>query len=348
MPRPLSNEAPRWDGRDADGLREFIYQLERLFETCKINDDKDKLKWAVSYLNSQTRIEWMGFPEFSDPQATWAGFLERLKKEYPELVTSEQGSVRALNRICDQYRPISLGSEDQLLAFKRRFTIEANKCLKDPPIISNRELVDKFIQTLDDDFRNLLDQRLALVGGSRTDARGQPINANDLREEDPYDWTTVADTAVKLVSGKTLHRSLGARGSQPGVNPSSSIGAGQPITKKELFAITEGISNTLAQELAAIKDTIGVQEKNFKAYIDSIKGSTSNSRGPVQSTGNTQYMNRQNCFYCGKEGHGWAFCPSKDEDIQAGRIYIDGNRAYFADKTPIPRGEGPIRKRVME
>lgn len=360
MPRPLSSEAPRWDGRDADSLREFLYQLEILFDTCNVTSYADQMKYALSYLTMPTRVEWMGFPEYSAPNMTWEKFKERLKKEYPELVISEQGSLRELNRICDQYRPIMLGEEDRLLAFKRRFTIEANKCTKDPAIISNRELVDKFIQTLDDEFRNLLDQRLALIGGQRTDAQGKAINSADLREEDPYDWTEVANAAVKLITGKTLHRSLQRRNSREtlatnrgssGRTTQSTGATGQVVTKRELTEVTESLSSNLAQDIANLKDMITVQEKNIKSYVDSLKGNTSGNRPmyqPPREANNGAPAYRTGCFYCGRDGHGWLYCPAKEEDAQKGRIIIDGARVMWADRTLIPRGEVPIRKRVLE
>ena len=167
----------------------------------------------------------------------------------------------------------------------------------------------------------------------------------------------VVETATKLVSGKTLNRSQVSKSSRAATGGNSGVatatGSGQVATKKEFSDFTTRLTETLAQELAAIKDTMTVQEKSFRSYVDSLKGSivTSNSR-PIPQTNNSGNAgatgNRYNCFYCGKDGHGWAFCPAKEEDIQAGRIIMDGNRVFFGDKTPVPRGEGPIRRRVME
>jgi uncharacterized coiled-coil protein SlyX len=324
-----------------------------LFATCKITDEQEKMNWAISYVDSQTRADWTGFAEFAATVPSWSDFKDRLRKEYPQLITGEQGSVKALTRICGSYRPISLGEEERLLEFKRRFTIEANKCLKDPPIISNRELVDMFVDTLDATFKETLDNRLSVTGGRRTDKHGTQIPAGDLREEDPYDWTVVVETAVKLASGKTLQRSKDSRSSPRASTATtgrqvSTTGSGG--VKREVSEFTSTITETITHELgliaAQMKDSMVVHEKQMKALVESFKN-TGPSRNPGQSAGPPP-PKRLICFYCGKLGHGWNFCQARDEDVKAGRIRIEENKAYFADRTPIPQGDGPIRERVLE
>src|SRR5262249_55111785 len=87
MPLPSSNNAPRWDGLPRN-LRNYIWQIECLFEVSQIVTGADKLRWFVSYVGSETRDEWMSFEEYQ--LGSWAMFLERLKLEYPEITMAEE------------------------------------------------------------------------------------------------------------------------------------------------------------------------------------------------------------------------------------------------------------------
>ncbi|KAF7761162.1 hypothetical protein Agabi119p4_10571 [Agaricus bisporus var. burnettii] len=141
MPAPLSAGAPKWEG-DIDKLGDFIWHLERQFEVSSVTDSADKLKWALSYVNKSVCDEWSSFKEYKDRK--WDAFMERLKIEYPELVTEETGSVAKLKALCRGCRTIGLEDQEEFRKFRRQFLSQANKCLTDPAIISNRELVEEF------------------------------------------------------------------------------------------------------------------------------------------------------------------------------------------------------------
>jgi hypothetical protein len=135
MPRMSSNEAPQWDGRGST-LRQYIWQVERLMEVCKITVDADKVNWLITYLpGPDYREEWLTFATAVNQD--YDSFIARLKEEYPETVAYEQGSVRRLKALCKEYRGVHYDEEERLLAFKRRFTTEAAKCLKTPALVSN-------------------------------------------------------------------------------------------------------------------------------------------------------------------------------------------------------------------
>src|SRR5689334_15746574 len=90
--------------------------------------------------------------------------------------------------------------DERLLAFKRKFMTMANKCLADPALVTNRELVKLFVGSLDRHFRDNLDSRLSL--------KGQLHAEGTVRGEDPYDWKEVVSKAVELVSNKTIAKAL--------------------------------------------------------------------------------------------------------------------------------------------
>ncbi|KAF9440016.1 hypothetical protein P691DRAFT_688997 [Macrolepiota fuliginosa MF-IS2] len=200
MPRMLSSEAPSWDGRAAT-LRNFLWQVNRLLEMCKITDAVEKLSWLVTYVSIDVREEWMGFAEYI--AGDYDAFQTKLAKEFPESQNAQRGSIKQLKKVCKEYKDVDIEEQDRLMCFKRAFQCEANKCLKAPALVSNRELVELFTGALSERFQLALDTKLSIAGATRA-----VTNPNELRDEDPYDIEEVMQYAVTLATGKTLVRAL--------------------------------------------------------------------------------------------------------------------------------------------
>lgn len=85
------------------------------------------------------------------------------------------------------------------MALKRVFKAEAAKLTKDPALVSNRELVQKFLEHLTPDFRAMIITRLSTTKKSTT---AMTTGANPVlrRTEDPYDIDEVINKAVEIVT----------------------------------------------------------------------------------------------------------------------------------------------------
>jgi len=195
----LSLSAPQWD-RQAQSLRTYIRLVEQMLATTEITDEAQKLRWLMEYVDPDINNQWTSFEEYT--QGNWDDFLSRLKIEYPEITTEEQGSMDQLRWLCQDITEISLAAEEHLLDFKQKFLFIAHKCLKPPAITGNRELVEHFVQCLDSNFRETLNSRLSLQGKLKVDAMGRSCI------EDPYNLEYVMKKAVELVSGKTIARAM--------------------------------------------------------------------------------------------------------------------------------------------
>ena len=111
-------------------------------------------------MNGDIHDQWTSFEEYE--AGSWNWFLERLKTEYPELTTEEQGSMDHLRKLCRENAGINLLEEKQLMSFKRRFLYIAQKCFKLPAVTENKELVELFVKTLDSAFQDVLNSRLSI------------------------------------------------------------------------------------------------------------------------------------------------------------------------------------------
>jgi len=97
MPLALSPSAPRWDGR-ARNPRTYIRLVERMLAATEITDEQQKLRWLTEYVDPDINNQWTSFEEYI--RGDWDGFMSRLKSEYPEITTEEQGSMDQLRRLC--------------------------------------------------------------------------------------------------------------------------------------------------------------------------------------------------------------------------------------------------------
>jgi len=97
MPTPLSPSIPKWDGQTKT-LRNFLRIVEQLFKLSEITDARQKLDWLLSYVEANTADQWASFPEYG--AGSWTRFLERLRTEYPELTSEEQGTMGQLYKLC--------------------------------------------------------------------------------------------------------------------------------------------------------------------------------------------------------------------------------------------------------
>jgi hypothetical protein len=342
MPNPMASGAPTWDGRP-NTLRDFLWRLDWQLEVSGITADVEKLRWAVSYVEPSIRDEWSSFAEYITPD--WTLFIARLKREYPELVLDEQGSVSGLRSLCGRFRHISQYDEERLLDYKRKFTAIANKCLSPPALVTNRELVEMFVGSLDKNFQESLNNRLSTSGTLRAGAM--------VRDEDPYDWTEVISKAVDLVSGKNLSKAFKTDHAE---STSRSIPA--QVKREPMERSIDRGHSDLREEIAIIKDTLAINQKNMQGFMDSIKATIQSTKParPVNSGSYNQGQPRQNndanagasrCFYCYEMGHRWVVCPAKDQDQKDGKIKVDGNQLRFADGSPIPRIEGMSIKAIV-
>ena len=90
-----------------------------MFQTVEITEDQKKLDWITGYVDADIHNQWTSFEKYE--AGSWNRFLERLKTEYPELTTEEQGSMDHLRKLCRENARINLLEEERLISFKRRF-----------------------------------------------------------------------------------------------------------------------------------------------------------------------------------------------------------------------------------
>ncbi len=149
IPTPW-RDRPTFDGKTAGSLKRFIRNIRIVIEQGKITDVKVQKSTICSYLEDEDiREQWMTLPKFES--GTLDEWLKEIEELYPELKTVEIGSLRKLRTICKKHEGLTLEDRGAVLRFNLSFLTEANKLMVEPALITNLQLVEMYLDVLDED-----------------------------------------------------------------------------------------------------------------------------------------------------------------------------------------------------
>jgi hypothetical protein len=334
MPKPGDKNAPTFDTEKPEELGRFFDRVEDWFLDEEIEDDKEKKRRIVKYLDADSEVQWKALSKFST--GTYEEFKSQVMSSYPAAEEVMKGSVTALKRKIKKLGPVQTDDRDELLSLIRIMTAEIMKLKKiDPPIHTNRELVDLFLGRLDPEFASRVANKLAV---HRLIAANMPVDPSAVRNpEDMYDIEEVMEMAKQ-----------------------TSLEHANPFGKFLAVSAVQTAPTTakLEEAVARLTDTIQVQLQHSKAvdqklhtlqsFVNQPRPMYNEQRAPVRPSGMGQsnYSN-MNCFYC--EGpHRIVDCVHVTAHIDQGLIKKMDGRLRLADGSQLPRKEGKSAKELVE
>ncbi len=278
IPAAWDQNRPKFDGENANSLRNFIRNCESIFTQGNITGEQEKKEKLLEYVDhNDIREQWERLPTFAAP-ATFVAWKAEILQLYPEIEDMAQGSLQKLMGICAASRPISRSELGKLRRFSAAFENEAGKLTVGSALVVNMSLVEMILGVLDPSFATELENAmnqvaviataypLAVPAGQQgalqlTDRRGDRLPYKQvLKIADLLADNWVGRGSKALVSGGSrLEPAIGIAG--------SSI----PIVSNETVKIKQEITERLeafAGELARVKDSAVLQEKRIG---DSIK-----------------------------------------------------------------------------
>ena len=192
-------------------VRRYFEDLENLFSDCSVSNNDEKKNWTVRYPEEQVSWEWKAMSEYTSSGASYESFKRAVLHSYPGAADEERGNMRELRRLFKKYHNISSADLDEYLALVRRF--RALKRELNPsatagtiePLVTNRELVERFTGALEPSFRSAIFSSLHIKGRTRTVPAGQKV-----RPDDMYNIDDVVEQGEAIV-----------RGTMPGTDPMS-------------------------------------------------------------------------------------------------------------------------------
>ena len=263
MPKPGKKNAPTFDPERPEELGRFFEQMGDWFADEGITSNGDKKRRIVKYLDADSEIQWKALSKFTD--GTFEEFEKEVMASYPKVEEIMKGSVSALKKKIKKLGPVAVEEHDELLSLIRTMMAEVLKLKKiQPPIHTNRELVDLFLRSLTLEFASRVASKLSV---HRLMSAQKPEEDPAARNpEDMYDIEEVMKMAKHTVLensnlfGKYLHGLTGE---------------------------ASGVSVKLEEAVARLSDSIDVQVKYNKQVDQRLASMQSYLTQPRQNSGQT-------------------------------------------------------------
>jgi hypothetical protein len=339
MPKPGQKNAPAFDTDKPEELGRFFERVEDWFEDENIVNDVEKKKRIVRYLDPDSEIQWKALSKFED--GTYAEFKAQVMQSYPAAEDVMKGSVSALNKKIKRIGPVEADDRDELLSLIRVIKAEVSKLKRiNPPIHTNRELVELFLSRLSVDFAGRVAGKLSvknLVSSGEVPANGEARN-----NEDMYDIEEVMEMAN--------HTSM------EHANPFGKFLQHTHVSKDRSSVKYE-------ETVAKLYDTIEVYEKkrqqteqqmlNFMSQFK--QNAQSFSGGAPQAPNynrNGQYTSNSSgtqsgCYYC-KGDHRVIDCEYVNKHLDMKLIKKIDGKLRLASGAYLPRDPSKSTKELVE
>lgn len=330
MPRPYGRDAPFFNRDKPEELRRFISQVEDCLTECKIDDEQEKKKWLGKYTDFGSEEEWRNFPTFET--GSWENHKAEIIENYPEAADAERGSLARLESICKMHKLMEPTNLGDLLSLKRAFNNEAQRLTKDPPLVSNRELVNMFTKCLVPEFRQNVMNRVSVMKTGD--------NLKTRRPEDLYDYQEIINTAIEI-----------ARGSA-GRATENAYTLGGSTSLPSISGPVKGEIEDIKHQIALLQDRLEISNKSQKAGIEEILKTlqqTAVAAAPVVN--NNVYrppyrpaqslppaQSNPRCWYCFDTEHQMVNCPERATHLAQGKIILNrDNKMRLPNNDMLPR-----------
>ena len=288
MPKPGEKNAPTFDTEKPEELGRFFERIEDWFADEGIDADTDRKRRIVRYLDTDSEAQWKALSTFE--QGTYLEFKAQVLAAYPKAEDVMRGSVSALRKKVKRIGPVAPDERDDLLQLIRIMTAEVVKLKNiEPPIHTNRELVDLFLGRLTPEFAARVANKLSVRRLLDVQKLGDNPVAAARNTEDMYDVDEVMEMAkhTSLEHANPFGKYLG-------------VVSGQ----------NSEVSVKLEEAVARLTDTIHLQVQHNKSVDQRLASMQSYMSTPAQAPVRQGYGqgSAQNnalnalrlllCFYC--------------------------------------------------
>ena len=273
------------------------------------------------YADQESKEEWGALNAFNEGY-TWDEFKKELLDNYPEISAAERGTPARIRQIVWEADNIELGDTVKLYSYWRAFLAEANKLMKPPVVMSNRELVELFMGGLSLTMGQAVLQFLGGSAKKKVAEKGKEAKVEDLRR--PEDWDEVCRAVgevSKNAQGMLLYK-WGSTSQGPKkesslvqvtgdflmlVSTIESIEEHQALEKDHLDVVNKQWGTKLEAIEGLIKTLLSqAQEKPLLAFVQNLGmgySSGNNSELLGRSLKNFSSGAELICFGCGESGH---------------------------------------------
>ena len=342
MPKPGEKNAPSFDPDKPGELGRFFERMEDWFADEGIRTDESRKKRIVRYLDADSEIQWKALSKFDN--GTYEEFKAEAMESYPKAEEIMKGSVSGLKKKIRSIGPVAVDERDELLQLIRVMTAEVVKLKKiQPPIHTNRELVDLFLGRLTGDFASRVAQKLSMHRVvSATNVTGNNPQARN--PEDMYDIEEVMQMAkhTALEQANPFGKFLWNVNSGQGV--SSNVKLEEAVARlTDSVNLQNQRSKQIDQQIASMHGYLNQsQTRNAQANANSAEMRQESYR-PQNA-----YPSMDKCFYCGGTGHMARNCEHALKHLANSWIVRMDNQFRLPDGSRVPRDGIKTLKEVVE
>ena len=300
IPVPWDRSSPKFDGKTASSLKRFLRNVKTINDQGGIVDDKDKKEKTLEYLENDDILEqWMRLDAYKT--GTFAKWLEEIEELFPELEDAKVGSLNKMNKLCADNQDVSVSDLGAVRRFSIAFANEAEKLLQPPASLGNGQLVDMYLDCLEETFAsniNAIIMQAKFFGGPLTAAPSGAIGqglaqgavgtqastlVNRRGDKIPLgNVITIAKDMAEYWAGHTSQRKTTAVNMLRESATVASIKLKLDDETKNKQDLVDSI-NTLA---AVVKDSFVLQEKKMDTLIQATMSQTPVAEAPNQGQRN--------------------------------------------------------------
>ncbi|KAJ2934217.1 hypothetical protein H1R20_g2869, partial [Candolleomyces eurysporus] len=357
FPPNYASNRPRYE---KSRILDYIQECEEVMAQNKVETDRIRKKILCYYLTYTERQVWIQMDKYKT--GTYEQFKSQVLGFHPEALRQAKGDISHLRIVCVPYVGTKRKHYDSLIEFHLKFRHEAGKL--ENTIVSNRELAELYLGTLDEDFRDQVLEALALENGNDKE--------KDLvRGAEPLKWGKYLEKAEHLANvrkqfsdGFNFERQLGSvlpkpfsftnRATVPEApsGPSVPKESAPPVVKKELdedrllqrfhsmlnekFNEYDHKNERFFDEVRNTKDKMDIMLRNPHNF--SLNQQSRPQRPPPPPMMN-QSSRTPICYYCNQPGHYLNNCLARDAHLQAGKIQVRPEGLFTSDGRRLVQNE---------
>lgn len=186
---PKDHKIEKFDMTYAEGLLGWIETAESAFESAGIQQEAVMVRKALDWMTPVTRGMVKSIDSVKKPD--WEGFKKGLKAIFADAALEEVGSRSRIEKIVDQFDPITVHDRQKLQMYRQIFSSEAEKLMTGVPLISNADSIRLYLAPLDTKLRNMVKSNVQKM-----------VKAEDIatrRREDPYTLDEVMRASIKAL-----------------------------------------------------------------------------------------------------------------------------------------------------
>ena len=331
-------------------ILDYLAQCEEVMAINHVETDRVKKMILVYYLSFSERQVWEQMSQYK--LGTYAEFKNQILSFHPQAMKQAKGDLARLRLVCAPYKNVQRKDYDALIEFNLLFRNEANKL---GTLVSNRELAETYLGTLEEGFR---DQVLDALARDNEKNKDQEL----VRGDNPLDWSKYLDKAEKLANARRQFAEdfdfeKGIAGLLPKPFSFANLPAQTPRAPEAAKSQERPSGTPVKQELdedRLLQRFHSMLNEKFNEYEDKNERFFSDMRNTkdrmeiMLKNPHNFMLNQQNrppprnpvpnqsqrplvCFYCNQPGHYMGNCLAREAHLKAGKIQVRQDGLYTPD-----------------